>query len=118
MKWVLKTSSIRVADSEGDQVYRSLEDVPPELRDKIRDTLEGPNAQTVLIANQEAYDRVIRQIHELPSKMQPVRGKAVAPRPAPGGRATPNWRWVAAGIFAAGASLGALWLWIIQSGRS
>ena len=59
MKWVLKTSSVRVGTSDDDRVYRSIQDAPPELRDRIRKAIEGPNVRTILIANQTVYDQIL-----------------------------------------------------------
>ena len=41
MKWVLRTSAIRVADAQGERLYESLDEVPEEMRDKIVDCLTG-----------------------------------------------------------------------------
>ena len=64
MKWVLRSSSVRVATSSDDRVYRSIQDAPAELQSRIRRAIEGPNAHTILIANQKAYDK-IRQENEI-----------------------------------------------------
>ena len=58
MKWVLKTSSVRVATRENEAVYRSFDEVPAALREEIREALSGPNTETIYIANQEAYERI------------------------------------------------------------
>ncbi len=81
MKWVLKTSTLRVATKEKDRVYHSIDDVPPEMQERIRQTLRGPNTETIFIANQEAYSRIAGVAEDLTAEMksmsrQPlVRGK-------------------------------------------
>jgi ferric-dicitrate binding protein FerR (iron transport regulator) len=80
MRWVLKTSSVRVATAEHEQVYRSLEDVPTDLQKEIRKTLEGPNSDTIYIANQEAYERIKELTHELPGKITVSEEKPPAPK--------------------------------------
>ena len=59
MKWVIKTSSVRVASGNQDRIFRSLDDLPPALRERVIETIEGPNSETVLIANQAAYERIV-----------------------------------------------------------
>jgi len=58
MKWVVKTSAVRVASGNQDRIFRSLDELPPALRERVVETIEGPNCETVLIANQAAYDRI------------------------------------------------------------
>ena len=118
MKWVLKTSAVRVSDSQGDQVYHSLEEVPASLREKIRETLEGPNAETVLIANQEAYDQIIRKIRDLPPAMQPWKAAAEAAAEAAKKPRTLDWRLALAGILSALVAMWVFWIWLIEAGRS
>ena len=77
MKWVLKTSTLRVATGHKDRVYRSMEEVPPELQQKVRTALQGPNSETIFIANQEAYDHIADLARDLP----PESGKILSPRP-------------------------------------
>ena len=116
MRWVVKTSLVRVSTLNSDRVYRSLEEVPAELRDNIRETIAGPRSQTILIANQEAYDKILRGVSDLPAEMrkfQPAllrqRGRAAAA----GGR---QWQAVLIGGFAGIFMLWALWIWAIRSG--
>lgn len=58
MKWVLKTSTLRIVTKDKDRIYHSIEDVPPEMQELIRQTLRGPNTETIFIANQEAHSRI------------------------------------------------------------
>lgn len=41
MKWILKTSTVRVATKECEGVYQSLDEMPAEPRRKLRASLEG-----------------------------------------------------------------------------
>ena len=128
MKWVVKTSSVRVSDGEGDRVYRSLDDVPEELREKMRKTMDGPSSQTILIANQEAYDHAQSDdAEDLPTPLEKMRRALrpeAGPSPAPG-PGTPvarepdlAWRPLLYGGLAAIAALWSLWIWAIRSGMS
>jgi len=115
LKWVVKTSAVRVASARGDWVYRSLEDVPPALRSKITDTLAGPDSEKIIIANQEAYERVFRDEDSIPERMKRVQPIVVEPKPARAGKHV-DWRLPLFGGFAAIFAFWAFWLWLIQSG--
>lgn len=117
MKWVVKTSSVRISTELGDRAYRSLEEVPEELRARIRETLEGPNAETILIANQEAYDRVIRGVEDLPEEMQRFRPVLLNYNKKPTGDAG-EWRPLLIGGLATIVALWGLWLWALSAGSS
>jgi hypothetical protein len=75
MKWILKTSSVRVATGKKDQIFRSVEDAPPEVREAMRRALEGPHAETILIANQEVYERLLKESPNLPRDLRPLERK-------------------------------------------
>jgi hypothetical protein len=115
MKWVGKTRSVRIATHEGDQVYHSIEDVPPELRQIVMQTLEGPNSETVLIANQEAYDRLSQQFRELPNGLKAA---ASEPTQEANRRQARLWTWGVAGALLSIGSLWLLWVFVIQNGTS
>jgi len=113
MKWVGKTRTVRIATPEGDRVYHSIEDVPPELRQVVKQTLEGPNSQTVLIANQEAYERLNEQIRELPAGLQEFASNAAERREKQG--APRLWKWAVAGSLSLLLTLWLLWVWVIRN---
>jgi hypothetical protein len=116
MRWVAKTRTVRIATHEGDQLYHSIEDVPPELRQIVKQTLEGPNSETVLIANQEAYDRLSRQFRELPDGFEEIARTPVenAAQPA----TAKLWTWIAAGVLLLILSLALAWGFLIRTGTS
>jgi hypothetical protein len=114
MKWVGKTRAVRIATPEGDRTYHSIEDVPPELRQVVKQTLEGPNSQTVLIANQEAYERLSEQLRELPAGLEELASNT-AQRPE-NQSASRLWKWAVAGSLSGLLTLWLLWVWVIQSG--
>lgn len=58
MTWVLKTSTVRVATREVDQAFPSLEEVPEPLRARVKEAVEGPEAEVLLIASQEVYEHL------------------------------------------------------------
>ena len=58
MNWVVKTSTIRIATAKKQGSFRSVEELPWELKREIKKALEGPNTETIYIANQAAYERI------------------------------------------------------------
>lgn len=122
MKWVVRTSSVRVAAKDSDRVYRSMDDVPPDMRTRIQETVEGPNALTILIANHEAYDRITRGVgsRELPAEMQRLKPQPTRERKArkPIRGSDLEWKIALVGGSLAIVGLWALWLWSIRIGTS
>ncbi|MEX2299917.1 MAG: hypothetical protein WD733_03205 [Bryobacterales bacterium] len=115
MRWVAKTRTVRIATHEGDQVYHSIEDVPQELRQIVKQTLEGPNSETVLIANQEAYDRLSRQFRELPDGFEEIARTPVESAAKP---PVKLWAWTAAAVLMLILSLALAWGFLIRTGTS
>ena len=126
MKWVLKTSSVRVATSDDDSVYRSIQDAPVEMRDRIREAIEGPDARTILITNQEAYDEILKEgeessfdeRHEAGVTPSPVADVVRAEALSENDRRLPlGARRVLITMFTAIAALWTIWALLIQIGR-
>ena len=74
MKWVLKTSSVRVAKTREEATFRSIDEIPMDLRREIKQALEGPDSETIYIANQAAYNH----IEELTQQRQGAQGGSLA----------------------------------------
>ncbi len=66
----VKTSTILVSIGDETTVYRSLHDVPPTLRKKLEESTTGINAATILIADQNGREEIVRAIRGLPSGLQ------------------------------------------------
>lgn len=113
MKWVAKTRTVRIATNHGDRVYHSIEEVPDELRQVVKLTLEGPNSQTVLIANQEAYERLNQQFRELPAGLEEF-AKSVTER-REDNNAMRLWKWAVAGSLSLILALWLLWVFVIRT---
>jgi hypothetical protein len=120
MKWVLRTTSVRVSDAQGDRVYESLENAPPELRAKVAESVNGPDSQTILIANQKAYDKIADGGDDVPAdlrRLKPAllrhRASLEIPRlvAADGG-----WKKLLGGGVIFIVLFWAVWLWAIRSG--
>jgi hypothetical protein len=60
MKWTIKTSAILISSGQRTSVYRSVDEVPPELRDKLAQSTSGENARTVLMADRRGAQELLR----------------------------------------------------------
>ena len=119
MKWVLRTSSVRVADKQGDRLYESLENVPAEMREKVIDALNGPDSQTILIANQKAYDQIAEGGEDLPDELRRLKPALLRHRESHEPQAVEtdgSWKRLLAGGVVVIVALWAMWLWAIRSG--
>lgn len=117
MKWVLKTSSIRIVTRDQDRVYRSIQDAPPELRERIKEVLQGPDSETIFIANQEAYDRLFKRSKEVPQNFRNVEMEADRGKNETERHLTPSAKRVLAVMFSAIGALWLIWALFIQIGR-
>ena len=117
MKWVLKTSSVRIATRDQDRVYRSILDAPPELRERIKEVIQGPNSKTIFIANQHACDRLFKSSKEPPANFRNVElGKDRTENQA-NQQLTPSAKRVLAAMFSAIGALWLIWALLIQIGK-
>lgn len=116
MRWVVKTSAVRVSTRQGERIYGSLNEVPEELRSTIDKTVAGPRSQTILIANQEAYDHILQGTPGLPPEMQKFQPALLRQRTRSGGVSPRQWKALAIGGFAAIFTLWAFWIWALRSG--
>src|ERR1035438_4088249 len=95
---VMKTSAVLIAAGGERQVYRSLNDVPANLRKMLQDTTSGANSATILIADRRGKEEIAKALERVAES-------------APAGAASPalrvlglswrNWLGVAIG-FASG----------------
>jgi hypothetical protein len=51
-------------------VYRSVADVPPPLRKKLEQSTNGINSATILIADRQGKEEILRAIRGLPSSLR------------------------------------------------
>lgn len=123
MKNMMRTGFVRVASSNGDRIYGSLDDMPEPLRDRARRTLSGPDATVIMIADPEAYEWIESMEQAASTQVEP----ADRPAPRPLAQSQPKvrdpkadreWKLL---LWAGGVAiltLWALWLWAIRSGMS
>lgn len=69
-KLTAKSSTIFIATGETTRVYRSVREVPPDLRRRLEETTNGANAATILIADKRGREELVRALQGLPSGVQ------------------------------------------------
>jgi hypothetical protein len=65
-----KRSTIFIADAKGIQVFNSVSEVPPPLRRKLQDTTRSTNSATILIADRQGREELVRALQGEPSSVQ------------------------------------------------
>ena len=66
----VKTSTIFVAEGSKTQVFRSLEEMPADLRRRLEKSTSGLHAATILIADRRGRDEIARAMNGLPTEFQ------------------------------------------------
>src|SRR3954447_20370911 len=64
-----KSSTIYIAAGNGTQVFHSLAQVPPRLRQKLHETTQGQNSATILIADRQGREELVRALQGEPSRV-------------------------------------------------
>jgi hypothetical protein len=77
-----RSSTIFIATGHETRVYRTVEDVPPELRKKLIDCTRGINSATILIADKRGREELVRALQGRPSEVQ-CRLVETDPQPKP-----------------------------------
>ena len=57
-----RSATIFIASGDKTSVYRSVDDVPPELRRKLVETTSGMNSATILIADKRGREELVRAL--------------------------------------------------------
>ena len=66
----LKTSTIFISKGSKTRVYRSVQDVPAQLRRELEDSTNGFNSATILIADRRGREEIRRALGGLPSDLR------------------------------------------------
>lgn len=69
-KLTARSSTIFIATGEATRVYRSVREVPPELRRRLEKSTSGTNSATILIADKRGREELVRALQGLPSEVQ------------------------------------------------
>jgi hypothetical protein len=77
---ILKTTVVLVATEENTQVFRSVESVPVNVRNRMLATANRGNSATILIADRQGRRELARAAQGLPSPVKLRRTKKVRSR--------------------------------------
>lgn len=110
-----RRSTIFIAAGDGIQVFHSVNDVPPRLRRKLRETTEGANSATILIADRQGRQELVRALQGEPSSVQCRLADTIRARQQKSSQADPQKpkrsilkSWLA--LLVSLATCGSLWL--------
>jgi hypothetical protein len=65
-----KRSTIFIADGSGIKVFHSVSDVPAPLRRKLHESTRSSNSATILIADRQGREELVRALQGEPSNVQ------------------------------------------------
>lgn len=69
-RMTVKSSTIFISVGGETKVYRSVDEVPPAARKKLRESTNGLNAATILIADRKGREEIVKAIQGMPGGMR------------------------------------------------
>ena len=82
----VKSSTIFVAEGGKTQVFRSLDEMPADLRRRLEKSTNGIHSATILIADRRGRDEISRALNGLPTDFQSKVAAQVSGRSKPAGQ--------------------------------
>jgi hypothetical protein len=67
---VFQTSTVLISTEGADRVYRSVQEVPARLRNRLLKTTNGANSATILIADRKGRKEIDKAMRKLPGPAQ------------------------------------------------
>jgi hypothetical protein len=67
---VFQTSTVLISTERVDRVYRSVDEVPLRLRNRLLKTTNGANSATILIADRKGRKEIDKAMRKLPASSQ------------------------------------------------
>jgi len=67
---LFQTSTVLISSGGADMVFRSVDEVPASLRNKLLKSTNGHNSATILIADRRGRREVAKAVHTLPGSAQ------------------------------------------------
>jgi hypothetical protein len=67
---LFQTSSVMISSGGADLIYRSVDEVPVALRNKLLKSTNGQNSATILIADRRGREQVAKAVRALPGSTQ------------------------------------------------
>ena len=107
----VKSSTIFISTGKRTKIYRSVADVPPVLRKRLEQSTNGMNSATILIADRNGREELVRSIQGLPSGVQTRVGANRRPK-ASAERPTGLWNEYRHWIELAGIGILGLGIWL------
>ena len=77
----VKTSTIFIAKSGQTQVYRSVSEIPDQLRKELEESTNSFNSATILIADRRGREEIVKALNGLPSSLRSRLANSLTPRP-------------------------------------
>lgn len=108
----VKSSTIFISVGKRTRIYKSFEDVPPVLRKRLEQSTSGINSATILIADRNGRDELVRSIQGLPSGVQTRVGTSRKPKTAVN-RSVRFWKDYRYWIELGGLVLAGLAVWLL-----
>ena len=87
----LKSSTIFISVGKRTKVYRSFTEVPPVLRKRLEQSTSGINSATILIADRNGREELVRSIQGLPSGVRTRVGSGRKQQTTPVSRSKRMW---------------------------
>jgi hypothetical protein len=78
----VKTSTIFIAKRGRTHVFRSVSEVPPELRKELEESTNSFNSATILIADRRGREEIVRALNGLPSSLRSRLASSLSPKTA------------------------------------
>lgn len=96
-----KRSTIFIAAGNGIQVFHSVSEVPAPLRRKLQETTRSTNSATILIADRQGREELVRALQGEPSSVQCRLAETLRAKQARPSQANPAvtrvkvpWAWI------------------------
>jgi hypothetical protein len=78
----VKTSTIFIARRGQTQVFRSVGEIPAELRKELEESTNSFNSATILIADRRGREEIMKALNGMPSTLRSRLANSLTPRPA------------------------------------
>lgn len=76
----VKTSTIFIAKGGRTRIYRSVSEVPPQLRKELEESTNSFNSATILIADRRGREEIIKTLNGIPSALRSRLAPSLAAR--------------------------------------
>lgn len=93
-----KTSTILVSTGRRTRVFRSMQEVPVRLRDKLHANISGPNARTLIVADRRGREYLIRSLRRSTKSTVHVSTRRAQAAEVPGRWAEARKYWLEIGL--------------------